>query len=1035
MDGLGITQDTTRRLAQLVAHEADGQQVLDEACEALGRTVSADASWLIHFDSTGHITNLALWSGRELSLPLGNRQVISDELRQLRSSGRSYRVETAEIDPDSPFGIEARRLGIMSAVGVPVLLAGQVWGLVVVARFGPERFAGDTEERMTDFIQPVTAMLANAWAGVELEGWHAEQAALRRLTELGAADLRPDEVPRAVVVEASVVLKGRTVILARLEDDRSTGVIVAASDERARVGLRFTAEGDNAASRILRSGRPVRIDDYTPASGGPVAEELGVRAVVAVPVEVEGELWGMLLAASSDEPLPIGSESRLAQFASIAAASIASAQTRESLKRLTGEQAALLRVAGLVARGAHEDELFQAVAVEAGGLVDAETSLVRLDGPRTYTIIASSGGGPGTVGVSVEVPPDQPYVVDEVVRTHRPVRRVDLEIPRVRLSSGRDNDVASNVIVPILVEGRLWGLLSSMTQGHRLPHGTEVRLQQFADLVAAAIANSQARAELQLLADEQAALLRVAELVAHGGREEDLFDAVAMEAAGLIDNEATTLIRYDGERTFTVLATRRGPAEAGTVFSVPADDVGTISEMLRTGRAARMDSDEATPSWTFSEGGYRIRSSVSVPIIVEGELWGSLGTLTALDQCRPLPSNTEARLQKFAELVAAAIANSLARTQVVQLADEQSALRRVAELVARGAALPDVFAGISIEASRLLDDVAAALVRFEAGSAVVVAAHNSPATVGSRIPLSESEVSRLFDSGRAVQPTDLTRSALAVGGRDLGLMPGTAVPITVEGKTWGALTISFSSSPVPPAAEVNPDDRMADKLEKLAALAAAAIANAENRAQLTASRARVVATADETRRRLQRDVHDGAQQRLVQTVLTLKLARAAAGSGQPTDELVEEALQNAERATIELRDLVHGILPASLTRGGLRSGVESLIADIPMSVQLHFSAPRLPSRTEITAYFIVAEALTNVVKHAAATCAIVRIGSDEGRVSIEVSDDGRGGADAALGSGLTGLLDRVETVEGTLTVSSPPGAGTTLRASLPVPLS
>ena len=1027
--------ETTRRLAQLVAHEVDGQQVLDEACGALGRTVGADASWLIHFDSTGHITNLALWSDRELSLPLGTRQVISDELRQLRASKRPYRVETTDIDPDSPFGIEARRLGITSAVGIPVLLAGQVWGLAVVAGFGAGRFAGDTEERMTSLIQPVTAMLANAWARVELEGWHAEQAALRRLTELGAADLRPDEVPQAVVVEASALLKGRTVILARLEEDRSNGVIVAASDERARVGMRFSAKGDNAAARTLWSGRPVRIDDYTPALGGPVAEELGVRAVVAVPVEVEGQLWGMLVAASPDEPFPVGSESRLSQFAAIAAAAIASAQTRESLKRLAEEQAALLRVAELVAHGAHERELFQAVAAEAGGLVDAETSLVRLDGPRTYTIIASSGGGSVTVGVSVEVPPDYPYVVDEVVRTHRPVRREDLDIPRVRLSLERDNDIASNVIVPILVEGRLWGLLSSMTQGHRLPHGTEVRLQQFADLVAAAIANSQARAEVQLLADEQAALLRVAELVAHGGREEDLFDAVAMEAAALIDNEATTLIRYDGERIFTVLATHRGPAEVGTVFSVPADDVGTISELLRTGRAARMDSDEATPSWTFSQGGYKIRSSVSVPIVVEGELWGSLGTLTALDQGRPLPSNTEARLQKFAELAAGAIANSLARTEVVQLADEQSALRRVAELVARGAALPDVFAGITIEASRLLDSVAVDLMRFEAGSALVVATHNSPATVGSRIPLSESEVSRLFGSGRAVRPADINQSTLAASSRDLGLTPGTAVPITVEGKTWGALTTSFSSGSLRPASEAKPDNRMADKLEKLAALAAAAIANAENRAQLTASRARVVATADETRRRLQRDVHDGAQQRLVQTVLTLKLARTAAGAGEPTADLVEEALQHAERATIELRDLVHGILPASLSRGGLRSGVESLIADTPMSVQLHFSAPRLPSQTEITAYFIVAEALTNVVKHAAATFAIVRIESDEGQVSVEVSDDGRGGADAALGSGLIGLLDRVETVEGRLTVTSPPGAGTTLRASLPVPRS
>jgi signal transduction histidine kinase len=226
--------------------------------------------------------------------------------------------------------------------------------------------------------------------------------------------------------------------------------------------------------------------------------------------------------------------------------------------------------------------------------------------------------------------------------------------------------------------------------------------------------------------------------------------------------------------------------------------------------------------------------------------------------------------------------------------------------------------------------------------------------------------------------------------------------------------------------------RLADRLEKFAALAAAAIANAENRAKLTASRARIVAAADEARQRLQRDVHDGAQQRLVQTVLTLKLARIAADAGEQTDDLVEEALGYAERATAELRDLVHGILPASLARAGLRSGIESLIADLPIPVELDFVAPRLPAGTEITAYFVVAEALTNVVKHAAATQASVRVEIDAGRVTIEVSDDGAGGADPARGSGLTGLMDRVETAEGRFTVVSPPGAGTVVRASFPV---
>jgi signal transduction histidine kinase len=251
------------------------------------------------------------------------------------------------------------------------------------------------------------------------------------------------------------------------------------------------------------------------------------------------------------------------------------------------------------------------------------------------------------------------------------------------------------------------------------------------------------------------------------------------------------------------------------------------------------------------------------------------------------------------------------------------------------------------------------------------------------------------------------------------------VPVIVEGRVWGALTMS-TPGPPPPAGT---DERLA----QLAELAAAAIANAENKAKLTASRARVVSTADETRRRLQRDVHDGAQQRLVHTVITLKLARDAVAKGGSAAELIDEALDHAHRASTELRDLVRGILPASLSRGGLCAGLESLFGDIAMPVHLHVAAPRLPTETETTAYFIVAEALTNVVKHARATSAHVdvEVEVDAGVLTIDVRDDGAGGADPAQGSGLTGLFDRVEAAEGTLDIASPAGGGTTLHATLP----
>jgi signal transduction histidine kinase len=216
-------------------------------------------------------------------------------------------------------------------------------------------------------------------------------------------------------------------------------------------------------------------------------------------------------------------------------------------------------------------------------------------------------------------------------------------------------------------------------------------------------------------------------------------------------------------------------------------------------------------------------------------------------------------------------------------------------------------------------------------------------------------------------------------------------------------------------------------------LAAVAIAVAESRAQLTASRARVIAAADATRRRIQRDLHDGAQQRLVHTVLTLRLLTTALADNRGTEAaLAGEALRTAEQATADLRQLVHGVLPAALTHGGLRAAVESLARHVDLPLHLELGSDRLPVAVETTAYFVVAEALTNAVKHSAATGAEVRAHHDGRALLLEVRDDGIGGADAARGSGLVGLVDRVEACGGSIAITSPLGVGTTLVAELPL---
>ena len=206
-----------------------------------------------------------------------------------------------------------------------------------------------------------------------------------------------------------------------------------------------------------------------------------------------------------------------------------------------------------------------------------------------------------------------------------------------------------------------------------------------------------------------------------------------------------------------------------------------------------------------------------------------------------------------------------------------------------------------------------------------------------------------------------------------------------------------------------------------------------SRSELMASRARVVAAADESRRRIERDIHDGAQQRLVHAVIVLKLARRAIGDdgGEPA-QLVDEALDHAQRANVELRELAHGILPGVLRRGGLRAGVEALASRAPLPVSVNVTPERLPQSVEATAYFITAEALTNVVKHSHARRAEVEASLDGNVLHLEVRDDGAGGAKVEGSSGLLGLQDRASAVGGELEVESPLGSGTVVVAKLPV---
>ena len=524
---------------------------------------------------------------------------------------------------------------------------------------------------------------------------------------------------------------------------------------------------------------------------------------------------------------------------------------------------------------------------------------------------------------------------------------------------------------------------------------------------------------LRALADEQAAVLRVAALVARTAEPAEVLATVTAEASGLLRGRPTTLTRFDGNRELVVVASHDGPAPVGRRIGFEPDTLP--DRVLRQGAVVRVD-DYSVERDAELAGTYGLAAAVSAPVSVAGVVWGML---TATSDAGPLPPFTEPRLDAFVRLVSAAVGGSQARTELKALADEQAALRRVAEFVARGAAPAEVFVAVTVEASALLDDLPVALMIYDDSGAHVVATCNSPAPVGLHVPFSAgTAVDELFRTGRPAHVDTYESTSLAEVTRKLGIASTTAVPIAVEGRTRAALVASTAGPPLPADTEA--------RLAQFADLAAVAIANAEMSAKLIASRARVVATADETRRRLQRDVHDGAQQRLVHALIALKVARTVVEVGSPAAGLVEEALAHVERASSELRDIVRGILPTSLTHGGLRVGLESLVADLALPVDTHITTPRLAAALETTAYFVVAEALTNVVKHSRARDVRLDVDLDGNTLVVEVRDDGVGGADPARGTGLTGLVDRVDAAGGVLVIRSPAGEGTTLRATLPV---
>jgi signal transduction histidine kinase len=604
----------------------------------------------------------------------------------------------------------------------------------------------------------------------------------------------------------------------------------------------------------------------------------------------------------------------------------------------------------------------------------------------------------------------------------------------------RKEVVPSGLAVPVGIDGQ-GGLIAAASERRDFPTPMDELLLSLAANHAAAAFQSarlihERTAELHVANDELSALRHVATLVAEGVQPQALFAVVAEEVGRVVDVPLVSVMRYEGDGTATECASSSPEGSlfpAGKRWSLEGTNL--LRLVRESAEPARID-DYSQLAGEIADAVRRreIRSTVGVPLVVAGRVWGAMVASTT--ERDPLPPATEARLAEFTELLATAIENAESREALARLADEQATLRRMATLIAEGVAPGDIFSAVCDEVGRLFGSNTAAVVRFEHDppAMVVVGVGQSIAgiPIGTRSELDDALAStEVYRTGRSARvdarhwPSISGRVQEA--GRRLGLASTVASPIIVEGRLWGTISVS-ATEPLRLGTE--------ERLENFAELVATAIANAQGKSELTASRRRIVAASDEARRRIERDLHDGTQQRLVSLAMALRGAEADVPpvKGDLRAELSRIAT-GLNDAVADLQEISRGIHPAILSKGGLGPALRTLArrSMIPVGLDVTTTA-RLPEPIEVAAYYVASEALANATKHAQASRIDFSLATRSGSLLLSIRDDGVGGAEPARGSGLVGLADRVQALGGSIRVSSRPGEGTQISAELPVEL-
>jgi PAS domain S-box-containing protein len=544
----------------------------------------------------------------------------------------------------------------------------------------------------------------------------------------------------------------------------------------------------------------------------------------------------------------------------------------------------------------------------------------------------------------------------------------------------------------------------------RTPEGYGVAVA-FTDMTSRLAAEQAAR-------ERDVAEARAAELTASAARERAVLEA-ALDGVISVDVRARiTYVNSAAERIFGYRAEDllgRELAEAVVPPSLRDAHRRGLARYLATGEARVLD--RRIEISAMRADGSEFPAELTVTLTGSPEAPSFTGYVRDITE----------RQNAERELVAA-------RERFKVVADEQTALRRVATLVATAAPPEEVFAAVTAEGGRVLTADVAILNRYAPdGTEAVVGVWASsgvpPLAVGTRMPLGGRNVSSLvFQTGLPASIDDYGDATGMIGdvAREIGIRALVGVPVSVAGEVWGVMIVANRSEPLPADTEA--------RLARFTELAATAIGKAQAQAELAASRARMVTSFDAARQRVTRDLHDGAQQLFVSSIINLQRAQQEwSSSPMQARRLLDDGLRDAQNGINELREIAAGIHPAILTQRGLAAALEALAARVAVPVELDVTAARLPEPVESSIYFFCSEALTNVVKHADAKSARVRVVVQDDRCTVEVRDDGLGGAEPRSRSGgLTGLQDRLGALGGAVDISSPAGGGTTLRAWVPL---